>query len=47
MAAYPSREKQRHLVTRLPAPLDNGPIIGQLIQGQDDIETIQAVRVLQ
>jgi hypothetical protein len=47
MTTYPSREKQRHLVSRLPAPLDNGPIIGQLIQGQNDVDTIQAVRVLQ
>jgi len=42
MTTYPSREKQRHLVSRLPAPLDNGPIIGQLIQGQNDVGTIQA-----
>jgi len=45
--AYPSLEKQRNLVSRLPAPLDNGPIIGQLIQGQSDVETTQTVRVLQ
>ena len=45
MTAYPSREKQRHLMTRLPAPLDNGPIIRQLIQSQSDVDTIQSVRV--
>lgn len=42
LTAYPSGEKQRHLVSRLPAPLDNGPIIGQLMQGQNDVSIIQA-----
>lgn len=47
MTAYPSDEKQRLIVSRLPAPLDNGPIIEQLVRGQNDVDTIQAVRVLQ
>jgi hypothetical protein len=38
-------EKQRNLVSRLPAPLDNGPIIAQLVQGEHDVGTIQTVRV--
>ncbi len=45
--AYPSHEKQRHLVSRLPAPVDNEPIIEQLIHAQNDVDSIQAVRVLQ
>ena len=47
MTAYPSDEKQRHLVSRVPAPLDNGPIIEQLKQGRNDVDTIQVVSVLQ
>jgi hypothetical protein len=47
MTVYPSHEKRRHLGSGLPTPLDNGPIIGQLIRGQNDVNTIQAVRVLQ
>jgi hypothetical protein len=43
--AYPG-EKQPHLVSRLPAPLDHGPIVAQLVQGENDIRTIQTVRVL-
>ena len=42
--AHPS-EKQRNLVSRLPAPLDNGPIVAQLVQGEHDVGTIQTVRI--
>jgi hypothetical protein len=42
-SAYPG-EKKRHLVSRLPAPLDNGPIVEQLVRGQSDVRTIQTVR---
>ena len=45
--AHPSHEKRRHLGSRLPAPLDNGPIIGQLLRSQNDVNKILVVRVLQ
>jgi hypothetical protein len=46
--AYPvEREReQRHSVSELPTPLDNEPILAQLMQGRDDATTIQYVRVL-
>lgn len=47
MTAYPSREKRRHLGSRLPAPLDNEPIIGQLMRSQNAVNNILVVRVLQ
>lgn len=43
-AAHPGEKKRHHLVSRLPAPLDNGPIVAQLVQGESDIRTIQTVR---
>jgi hypothetical protein len=47
MTANPSHEKRRHLRSRLPAPLDNGPIIGQLLRSQNDVNKILVVRILQ
>jgi hypothetical protein len=38
-------ELQQHLSV-LPSPLDSGPILDQLAQGEKDISTIQKVRVL-
>jgi hypothetical protein len=38
-------ELQQHLSV-LPSPLDSGPILDQLAQGEKDISTIQNVRVL-
>lgn len=42
-ATHPN-EAQRNLVSRLPAPHDNGPIVAQLVQGEYDVRAIQTVR---
>lgn len=50
--AHPSSHKQaaysarrQHLASRLPSLLDNEPVLAQLAQGENDIDTIKYVRV--
>ena len=43
--AYPNEKQRRNLVSRLPAPLDHGPIVAQLVQGENDVGAIQTVRL--